>query len=340
MTIRAHDLISAYIAVLPSDIHCNVLLPAKQLIDALTVLGTPTDITTHPQNNQHVMIASAIGECQLYGDDPGEFPWPDDFCAPDRSDFWDIDIADLLHYVGKDELRPAFFGIHYANNLTATDANILKSIPAVTPGPHKILCPDILVPGKNTIFCDADRFYVITPGGGIATARYIDAQYPQYQAVIPSDEICVHSLILGPQAIAAIKGMKIAMHITFVGNTITAMFSDDRVIVINSDCKASTPVAYRPDLLLTIIGNDTALKLRFPNPRTAAITSAGALIMPIQNATTVKTKDTETDEQPTPSELAERGVEDECEGMIEAASDDVDDLIDDLIADTVNALPC
>ncbi len=98
----------------------------------------------------------------------------------------------LLNFLGKDELRLSMTGIHFdAENMTATNANILSSIPHNLDIKESfILPPDLcqFLPFAKTLKVYDKAIVLALEISGVYCEAYalkIDERYPDYKAVLP-----------------------------------------------------------------------------------------------------------------------------------------------------------
>lgn len=208
LTITASDLDISITTSLEvsSDSDGEVAIPARLLLD--TLKGLPEQPLTFHVNpdNYGIEITSVIGKYKLAGENGSEFPDPPQADGVDEVRVTGMELGRMIQHTifatGNDEMRLAMMGVYFLiepDTLTfvATDAhklvryrlshsgqetsasmvltkkslNLLKGIVADN--------ASILVTfNKSHIYFDAGDFRM--------SARLIDARYPDYNAVIPT----------------------------------------------------------------------------------------------------------------------------------------------------------
>jgi len=201
LTLSASDLEITYqtsIKVNGNDL--NIALPAKVLHDTLKNL--PDQPLVFTVDGLNVTIQSENGTYKLTGVSAEDFPK-----APEPTgDTYEINSNDLLaginstlFAVSQDELRPSMTGVLFefteqGLNFVATDAHKLsKSVLNGISGENSYVVPskglNVLksaVNGLINLQFSNEHLYV-SWGGNLVSARLIDAKYPNYEAVIPTN---------------------------------------------------------------------------------------------------------------------------------------------------------
>ncbi|MBP7272422.1 MAG: DNA polymerase III subunit beta [Saprospiraceae bacterium] len=209
LSISSTDLetsISTSIEIAESDSNGSIAIPAKILLDTLKALPSQP-ITFAINDNQGIEITSEYGRYKLVGEQGADFPK-----IPQAEVAKNITIPSqtLLHGINKtlfatsnDELRAAMSGVYFQiepNALTfvATDAhrlvrykatNILsdESTSFIVPKKALNLLKNALSAGTEVTlsFNNANAFFSFDNVNMVC--RLIDARYPDYNAVIPTD---------------------------------------------------------------------------------------------------------------------------------------------------------
>jgi DNA polymerase-3 subunit beta len=105
------------------------------------------------------------------------------------------DVAGVLDFLGKDELRPAMLGAYIGADIVGTNAHILRYIKTDYEGAPFILTRagvEIVKASLKdvetwTVKQDKYNVCLTSKGGGRIIARKIAETYPNYRAVIPRD---------------------------------------------------------------------------------------------------------------------------------------------------------
>ena len=185
----------------------KVCIPAKILIDSLKNIAEQP-LTFNIDKNFSVEITSDNGKYKVMGENPDNFPKEP---VADKTNNFTISSKSLLTAVNKtlfavstDDLRPAMTGVYFELNtdsvqFVATDAHRLVR--------YKVLdvhCPkaeSFIVPKKplnllkNALPSNDDELMVsynsshlfVTHGSTQLICRLIDARFPDYKVVIPTD---------------------------------------------------------------------------------------------------------------------------------------------------------
>ncbi|HRB30150.1 MAG: DNA polymerase III subunit beta [Chitinophagaceae bacterium] len=185
----------------------KVCIPAKILLDSLKNLADQP-LTFNIDKNFAVEITSDNGKYKVMGENPDNFPKEP---APDESSSFSMTSAQLLNAINKsifavstDDLRPAMTGVFFeldkkSISFVATDAHRLVKLVY-----SNVSCPEkssFIVPKKPlnllksslpdnedelTISYNSNHLFV-KHGGTELVCRLIDARFPDYKVVIPSD---------------------------------------------------------------------------------------------------------------------------------------------------------
>jgi DNA polymerase-3 subunit beta len=185
-----------------------VAVPARILLDTLkTFSDIPLNFTVHDKNFQ-IEISSDNGKYKLAGLDGNEFPRVP---AIEQATSVEIPSDTLLEAInktifatGNDELRPVMSGVFFQMNkdnttFVATDAHRLvryrrtdikaaKSASFIVPKKPLQLLKNALAGQNSKVvieFNEANAFFSF--GNYHLICRLIDGKYPNYEAVIPSD---------------------------------------------------------------------------------------------------------------------------------------------------------
>jgi DNA polymerase-3 subunit beta len=185
----------------------EVAIPAKILLDTLKALPEQPITFSIDEDNFAIGITSAYGKYKLAGEDGADFPT---IPQPDEVSSIEIPASTLTHAINKtlfatsnDDLRPAMTGVYFsvsnaALTCVATDAHKLvkytyleleSSIEETFIVPKKAL--NLLknsLPSNDDVnlsFNSANAFFSF--GSVNLVCRLIDARYPDYNAVIPTE---------------------------------------------------------------------------------------------------------------------------------------------------------
>lgn len=189
-----------------ADENGSVAVPAKILLDTLKALPEqPVSFTIDPENYS-IKLTSSYGEYKLSGDDPNDFPdLPEVGTANDITISGKVlsqAISNTSFATSSDELRLAMTGVLMKIDynkliLVATDAH--KLVKQSIAGINVDLSESFIVPkkalglvknalGEDDIkisFNSKNVFFNLEDTRIIA--RLIDAKYPDYNAVIPTE---------------------------------------------------------------------------------------------------------------------------------------------------------
>ncbi len=209
LTIAATDLETSITTGLEiqADSNGTVAIPGKILLETLKALPDQPITITVDDETFAIEITSAYGKYKLAGENGADFP---KIPQPDSVDFVNIPtsvlsnaIVNTLFATSSDELRPAMTGVFFQvdfNKLTfvATDAHKLVkyvykkansevSTQFIVPKKALQLLKGVLPSGDDIklSFNKANAFFNF--GGVNLVCRLIDARYPDYNAVIPTD---------------------------------------------------------------------------------------------------------------------------------------------------------
>lgn len=186
----------------------KIAIPARILLDTLKTLPEQPLTFSFDENTYAVEIKSATGKYKLAGENPNDFPKipsaEDVAEANISSEILGKAIANTLFATSNDELRPAMTGVYFQMetnkiNFVATDASKLvkysrKDVTVSNPAsfivPKKALQ---LVRGSlpteetavSVSYNTTNAFFSFNDTQLIC--RLVDAKYPDYNAVIPTD---------------------------------------------------------------------------------------------------------------------------------------------------------
>src|ERR1044072_3252708 len=185
----------------------KVCIPAKILMDSLKNIADQP-LTFNIDKNFQVEITSDNGKYKVMGENPDNFPK-----APvaDEANSFTVTSSALLNGINKtlfavssDDLRPAMTGIYFelsknALQFVATDAHRLvrykrtdvtngKTDNFIVPKKPLSLLKNTLPDNDDelAISYNSNHFFV-THGETRLSCRLIDARFPDYKVVIPSD---------------------------------------------------------------------------------------------------------------------------------------------------------
>lgn len=185
----------------------RVCIPAKILVDSLKNISDQP-LAFNIEKNFGVEITSSNGKYKVMGENPDNFP--KEPAADDTNNFTMSSTALVtainksLFAVSNDDLRPAMTGVYFelsedAAQFVATDAHRLIRFKRTD-----VSCPktdSFIVPKKPlnllknalpdnddalTISYNSNHLFV-THGSTKMTCRLIDARFPDYKVVIPTD---------------------------------------------------------------------------------------------------------------------------------------------------------
>jgi DNA polymerase-3 subunit beta len=184
-----------------------VCIPAKILIDSLKNIPDQP-LTFNIDKNYTVEITSDNGKYKVMGENPDNFPKepvPDDTNSFTMSSTALLNsVNNTLFAVSNDDLRPAMTGVFFelskdAAQFVATDAHRLvryKRKDVKCPGNDSFIVPkkplNLL---KNALPDNEDELNIsyngnhlfVTHGSTQLICRLIDARFPDYKVVIPTD---------------------------------------------------------------------------------------------------------------------------------------------------------
>ncbi len=210
LTISASDLetsITTGIEV-KSDKSGMVAIPAKILLETLKALPQQPVTFTVDENNFGIEITSSYGKYKLAGENGADFPRIPEPDTVDTvkmpSDILANGISKTLFATSSDELRPAMTGVYFQvdfNKITfvSTDAHKLVKY-TFTEDIQSEVMSNFIVPKKalnllkNALpaneeavmqFNKANAFFSF--GDTNMVCRLIDSRYPDYNAVIPTE---------------------------------------------------------------------------------------------------------------------------------------------------------
>ena len=190
-----------------SKVNGKVCIPAKILIDSLKNIADQP-LTFNIDKNYAVEITSDNGKYKVMGENPDNFP--KEPVADDTNTFTMSStalitaISNTLFAVSSDDLRPAMTGVFFeltkdAIQFVATDAHRLVRYKRTD-----VSCPktdNFIVPKKplnllrNALPNNEDELKIsynsnhlfVTHGSTQLVCRLIDARFPDYKVVIPTD---------------------------------------------------------------------------------------------------------------------------------------------------------
>lgn len=209
LTITATDLDTTIISTIDvnSDSDGKIAIPAKILLDTLKELPQQPVTFTINDENRGIEITSSYGKYRLAGDNPADFPQVPE---PETVDTIKIpsgrlstSISKTLFATSNDDLRPSMTGVYFQVDfsklvLVATDAHKLVkytftditssvSTSFIVPKKALTLLKNSL-PSDDEVTLSFDKSNAFFSYGNINMAcRLIDARYPDYEAVIPTD---------------------------------------------------------------------------------------------------------------------------------------------------------
>ena len=193
----------------------RVCIPSKILIESLKNISDQP-LTFNIDNNFGVEITSDNGKYKVMGENPDNFPKEPD--ADDTTAFTMpgsalvTAISKTLFAVSNDDLRPAMTGVFFElteNHIqfVATDAHRLirykrtdvacpKTESFIVPKKPLTLLKNVLPDNEDelTISYNSNHLFV-THGTTQLTCRLIDARFPDYKVVIPTDN--PYKLVVG-----------------------------------------------------------------------------------------------------------------------------------------------
>jgi len=222
LTITASDLETTMVTTISIEAKEDgvIAIPAKLLLDTLKTFPDQPLTFTIDKDNFGIEISSDYGKYKLTGHDGTEFPKTPRLEKPSTID---VDASILSNAVnktlfatGNDELRPVMSGVFFEINndditFVATDAHKLvkykRSDLKADKGASFILPKKPLTLLKNILgnvgeevkieYNETNAMFVF--GSTKMTARLIDGKYPNYNAVIPTEN--PNSLTVGRNAL-------------------------------------------------------------------------------------------------------------------------------------------
>lgn len=209
LTITATDLETTIVTALEISADDNgiIAVPAKILMDTLKELPQQPITFSVDMDNFGIEITSAYGKYRLAGEDGREYP---QIPEPESVDGIELSgdsinqaITKTLFATSNDELRPAMTGVYVEvdfNHITyvATDAH--KLVKYTFNNVESTVSTNFIIPRKaltllknalgnsatvNLSFNKSNAFFEL--GNTKLICRLIDARYPDYNAVIPTD---------------------------------------------------------------------------------------------------------------------------------------------------------
>ena len=216
LTITATNLETTIITSMDvmADEDGQIAIPAKILVDTLKALPEQPITVAVEEKGYNVEITSSYGKYKLAGDNPEDFP-----SVPEKDAVESVSMSGetLLNAINKtlfatsnDEVRLAMMGVYMVvdfNKITfvATDAhklvkyafkNVSSDVSASIILPKKslsLLKNSLSVDGEVDIsFNKSNAFFTFEDTAIVC--RLIDAKYPDYDAVIPTDNANILTL--------------------------------------------------------------------------------------------------------------------------------------------------
>lgn len=265
LRLSATDLEISIIERLPVQFESNgaaddarVAVPAKRLLDTIRALpDLPISIHAEQDGDTYnVTMETDQGHYKMVGHDGADYP-----ALPELSDQQVITIdggllkraVDKTSFaVSKDALRPAMMGVYFqleadSSRAVATDGHRLVKLEVddmVSETPQEFIVPakalslvsKTAVDGECTISIDEGhvRFQM---GQAEVLARLIDESYPNYEAVIPSD----NEKLLTVNREAMLNAVKrVGLYSSNMTNQIRLKLSADRVEISAEDVERSS----------------------------------------------------------------------------------------------------
>ena len=209
LTITASDLettIKTELEVMP-ETGGAVAVPARILIDTLKALPSQPVTFRSDETNNAVTLTSSYGTYKLAGENGDDFP---KVPQPEDVDTFSMPASGLIQGIGKtifatsnDELRPAMSGVLFqidfgSMKMVATDAHklvkysytgIQSNVNTQFIIPKKVLIQlKASLPSNADVKVSFNKSNVFFSSEGVnMICRLIDAKYPDYNAVIPTD---------------------------------------------------------------------------------------------------------------------------------------------------------
>ncbi|MFK7948251.1 MAG: DNA polymerase III subunit beta [Saprospiraceae bacterium] len=185
----------------------EVAIPAKILLDTLKALPEQPITFSVDEDNFAISIKSAYGKYKLAGEDGADFPT---IPQPDEVSSVELPSSSLMNAIGKtlfatsnDDLRPAMTGVYFSvgnAELTCVATDAHKLVKYTYLELESSITENFIVPKKalnllknslhandevNLSFNRANAFFSF--GSVNLVCRLIDARYPDYNAVIPTE---------------------------------------------------------------------------------------------------------------------------------------------------------
>lgn len=185
----------------------EVAIPAKILLDTLKALPEQPITFAVDDDNFAISITSAYGKYKLAGEDGADFPT---IPQPDEVSSVELPTSALTNAIGKtlfatsnDDLRPAMTGVYFNvsnGELTCVATDAHKLVKYTYLELESNISENFIVPKKalnllknslpanddvNLSFNRANAFFSF--GSVNLVCRLIDARYPDYNAVIPTE---------------------------------------------------------------------------------------------------------------------------------------------------------
>lgn len=186
----------------------RIVVPARILIDWLKTLSD-IPVTFTVNENFGIHITSGEGEFNVSGYNPDEYPQTPEIVDPKSfsldSDILETAISKTLFATGNDEMRPAMSGVfceaktdriifvatdaHKLVRYTRTDARSEEEISFIFPKkPLNLLKNAISSSKAETVQINyTDKHVVFVLGNFVLNCIQIEGRYPNYTAVIPTD---------------------------------------------------------------------------------------------------------------------------------------------------------
>lgn len=210
LTITASDLETAITTQIEvqGDGAGKVAIPARILIDTLKALPEqPITFDIDTEGHYMVQLTSAYGKYKLAGSPGEDFPETPEQTSEDEvklpGPVVQRAVSKTLFAAADDELRPAMSGVLFQLDFdkfraVATDAHKLVRYTYMDIGENKVSSQFIVprkslnllknVLGEEEVSISFDsKFAFFASGTTRLSCRLIDAQYPDYNAVIPVD---------------------------------------------------------------------------------------------------------------------------------------------------------
>ncbi len=209
LTIAATDLETSIITSIEiqADANGKVAIPGKILLETLKALPDQPITIVVDDETFAIEITSAYGKYKLAGENGADFP---QIPEPDSVDFVNVpssvlanSIAKTLFATSNDELRPAMSGVFFQvdfNKITCVATDAHKLVKHVYNKANSEVSTSFIIPKKALQLLKG----VLPNGGDVKLSfnkanaffnfddvqlvcRLIDARYPDYNAVIPTE---------------------------------------------------------------------------------------------------------------------------------------------------------